>query len=149
VQTATCLVHDRPYRQPGGKSSAAGRNLGMSSAIVVDLGSSAVKCGLANSYLTDTQPSVVSVVWSGLYLTVSQCRALADPGEESLSGLQVTSTALGTASASDGTPSDGDVQAIRDGQVADWAPLERILHDALYMQVGQQPLLPSEAVRHI
>lgn len=32
----------------------------MSSAIVVDLGSSAVKCGLANSYLTDTQPSVVS-----------------------------------------------------------------------------------------
>jgi hypothetical protein len=35
----------------------------MSSAIVVDLGSSAVKCGLANSYLTDTQPSVVSIVW--------------------------------------------------------------------------------------
>ena len=33
----------------------------MSSAIVVDLGSSAVKCGHANSYLTDTQPSVVRV----------------------------------------------------------------------------------------
>ena len=68
-------------------------------------------------------------------LRVMQRGALTDPGEDPLSGWQVTSTTLRTASTSDETPSDGGVQAIKDGQVADWAALERILHDALYMQV--------------
>ena len=118
----------------------------MSSAIVVDLGSSAVKCGLANSYLTDTQPSVVSNLSGMPHLTV-----LTHPLRQMPAGsfvcvsLQVASTTLSAASATDGTQPGGSVQAIRDGQVEDWAALERILHDALYMQVGH-PLLSSEAV---
>lgn len=117
----------------------------MSSAIVVDLGSSAVKCGLANSYLTDTQPSVVTFF----------CRNMCgNAGPWRISGcrrqrtawvvVQVTSTSLRTTSAKDGTPLDGGVQAVKDGQVADWGALERILHDALYMQVGHPPLLSCE-----
>jgi hypothetical protein len=50
--------------------------------------------------------------------------------------LQVTSTSLRTTSAPDGTQLDRGVQAVRDGQLADWGALERILYDALYMQVG-------------
>lgn len=62
-----------------------------------------------------------------------------------ISSLQVTSTTLNRASASDGGPSDSGVQAIRNGQIADWTALERILHDALYMQVGHLHL-SSEAI---
>jgi hypothetical protein len=57
--------------------------------------------------------------------------------------LQVTSTTLRTASVTDATQLTGGVQAIGNGQVADWAALERILHDAIYMQVGCAWLLSS------
>lgn len=79
----------------------------MSSTIVVDLGSNAVKCGLAHTYLTDTQPAVV---------TSSRLSSAAEPpgGQQSL----------------------GSIEVIREGQIADWAGLERILYDAVYMQLG-------------
>lgn len=49
----------------------------------------------------------------------------------------MTSITLRNASATDATQSEGGVQAIRNGQIAEWAALERILHDAIYMQVGK------------
>lgn len=54
----------------------------------------------------------------------------------SLCDTQVTSSQVSGASEPDGAQSAQSVQAVRDGQVANWAALERILHDALYMQVG-------------
>jgi hypothetical protein len=57
----------------------------MSSAIVVDLGSSAVKCGLANSYLTDTQPSVVSALLHNMFGS-DDCCASEDLTDSALRG---------------------------------------------------------------
>lgn len=112
----------------------------MSTTIVVDLGSSAVKCGLAHTYLTDTQPAVVRtrsectlrqavVPW----LVEFQC---AFTSMSCTRCMQVTSSHVSSASEPlGGQQSLGSIQVIRDGQVADWAGLERILYDALYMQV--------------
>ena len=56
---------------------------------------------------------------------------------------KVTSTTVSSSPGTDATPSDSGVRAISNGQVEDWGALERILHDALYMQVGHLPVLSS------
>ncbi len=106
----------------------------MGSAIVVDLGSSTIKCGLAHSFLSETQPGVVRKL-SCVTPSLAQgyCCAIATRASR---GAQVTSSWVSNGQQPSGGQSAADrLQAVRRGVVTDWAALERILYDALYMKV--------------